>query len=59
MKIDYYNEGWDDAINAVDKVLDLCKVCGGSHGKWLDRDEIARKLKEMKPSYKTGRKDGS
>ncbi len=42
--------GYKDALKDVEKLLDICKVCGSSHGKWLDRDDFYKKLKELRHS---------
>jgi len=30
----------------IEKDLEMCKVCGGSHGSWLDKDDFVKKFKK-------------
>ncbi len=30
----------------IEEDLEMCKVCGGSHGKWLDKEDFVRKFKK-------------
>jgi len=32
--------------NVIEEDLEMCKVCGGSHGNWLDRDDFVKKFKK-------------
>jgi len=41
-----FEEGRTQAFEEVERMLPLCKVCGGSHGKWVDANKLKQKLKE-------------
>jgi len=48
----------------IEEDLEMCQVCGGSHGKWLDKDDFVKRFKKRagkKLSQKTeqGGKDGN
>ncbi len=30
----------------IEEDLEMCKVCGGSHGTWLDKDDFVKKFKK-------------
>jgi len=30
----------------IEEDLEMCKVCGGSHGSWLDKDDFVKKFKK-------------
>lgn len=48
-KIKWHNKAIEKALD----LLDLCKVCGGSHGAWLNRNDYAKKLKGLKIEIST------
>ena len=44
----YYLKGKADEQKRILKIIKFCKVCDGSHGEWIKKDELESKIKEEK-----------
>jgi len=42
-----YKRGRVDREKEILKIIGFCKICGGSHGEWIRKEELKAKIQEM------------